>query len=66
MPNTAIIAVSCYPIFAIPLHDPSVKGASVQDEVVNVGLLIFPELGRSLLTDRVDKAVRMDHKYCLA
>jgi hypothetical protein len=66
VPNTGIIAVSRSPIRAIPLHDPSGKGASVREEVVNVGLLIFPELGRSMLADGVDESIGMEHTDCLA
>src|SRR6266446_10901831 len=54
------------PIRDIPLHDPSGKGASVREEVVNVGLLIFPELGRSMLADGVDESIGMEHTDCLA
>ncbi len=32
------------PVFEIPLHYSSVKGTRIQNEVVDIRLLVFPEL----------------------
>lgn len=48
-------------VLEIPLHNPSVKGTSIHNKVINIGLLVFPELGRGMLAERVDKAVSMEH-----
>ena len=45
------------------VDNPSVKGASIQDEVVDIGLLIFPDLGWGVLADGVDKAVGVKHRH---
>src|SRR5215813_7138078 len=62
VPNTGIIAVECGPIFEIPLCDKPIKRPGVQDEVVNVGLLELPELGRGMLAQGIDQAVGVEHK----
>ena len=36
--------------------------ASVQDEVVNIRLFIFPELRMGMLAERVDETVSVNHK----
>jgi hypothetical protein len=34
---------------------------SEQERSVNIRLLIFPELGRSILADGIDETIGMDH-----
>ena len=46
------------PILKVPLGNASVEGAGIQQKMVNIGLLVFPELGRGVLTQRIDEAVR--------
>jgi hypothetical protein len=62
IPNTGIIAVECCPILEVPLYDKPLKRPGMHNEVVNVGLLIFPELGRSMLAQGIHKAVGMEHR----
>jgi hypothetical protein len=44
------------------LDNPPLKCPGIPKQVVNVGLLKFPELGRGMLADGIDKAVRVEHK----
>ncbi len=62
VPDTGVIAVECCPVLEIPLCYKPIKRPGIPKQVVNVRLLIFPELGRSMLADRVDQAVGMDHR----
>jgi hypothetical protein len=58
-----IISVEGFPILEVPLGNASVEGAGVQQKMVDIGLLILPNLGRGMLTQRIDEAVRVNHRY---
>jgi hypothetical protein len=62
VPNTGIIAVEGFPILEIPLRHKPIKRTGIHNEVIDRGLLIFPELGRGMLADGIDKAVGVDHR----
>ena len=47
-------------LFEQPLF--TVKGASVQEEIIDRGLLVFPQLGWRMLAEGIDKAVGVEHR----
>jgi hypothetical protein len=65
-PDTGIVAVECCPIFEIPLDHSPIKCPGIPQQVINIRLFIFPELGRSMMAYRVNAAVGVDHRDCLA
>jgi hypothetical protein len=54
IPNTAILEV--------PLDNPPIKGPGIPKQVVNEGLLKFPELGRGMLAQGIDEAIGVEHR----
>src|SRR5712691_2190554 len=46
--------------------NPSVKGTSVQEEVINVRLLELPDLGRGMLAEGIDETVSGEHRESLS
>ena len=53
LPNAGVIAVEGGPIREIPLCDKSIKRSDIPNQIINVGLLILPQLGRGMLTEGV-------------
>ena len=45
LPDTGIILVQRVPVLEVPLHEAPVEGLSVEDKIVDIGLLPLPELG---------------------
>ena len=62
LPDTPIITIQRLPILEIPLYDKPIKRPGIQEKVINIGLLILPQLGRGMLADGIDKAVSVDHR----
>ena len=57
VPDTDIILIERSPILEVPLHNLSMKGSSMQNEVVDIRLGILPDLGRSMRAEGIDKTV---------
>jgi hypothetical protein len=63
MPNPGIIAIERVPILEIPLNDPPIKRPGMPKQIINIGLLVLPQLGRGMLADGVDEAVGVEHRH---
>jgi len=62
VPNTGIIAVECCPSLEIPLYDKPLKRPGIHNKVLDIRLLILPQLGRSMLAEGIDETVGGEHR----
>jgi hypothetical protein len=44
------------------LDYPPIKCTGIPKQVINVRLLVSPQLGRSMLTEGINKAIGMEHR----
>jgi hypothetical protein len=62
IPNTGVIAVECCPILEIALYDKPLKRPGIHNKVIDIRLLILPQLGSTVLAEGIDETVGGEHR----
>jgi len=48
------------------LNNPPVKGTGIPKQVIDIRLLVLPELGRGMLAEGINETIGTDHRVYLA